>query len=734
MAYELKAIFEVQDRMSAKVRKITQEINKLDIAFKRATASATQFNNTQNKQTSVVNRVSNSFKTYNNTINNTSNTINRNTSIINHNTQAISNNITQINHYNSAANAMRSNVSKQASTLGNLRNMLLGVATAYIGAQGAAKAFNVTIGAAAQYEQQSMALAGMIGDAKLANDYLKMVEKTAVKSPVLNSTEMMGSSKAFVGLTKDISQLEKIWGLVERIQAFSGVDTHQASFSTKELFQGDYVSMYDAIGLDKKELQKITKMGGLDKKVNALDKLLNKMGVNQKMVDNMGNTTLGLWSQLEEKAQSFFRKIGESGNTKLGGVLRQINSVFDSITTKEFIAEADAALAGVLQKAIDVGKFLWKWREPVMYVTGAIAGAMTALVGVGIIAALANPISLIAAGITAAAVGMKALYDNSATFRGMIDGIVSKAKELWSAFQSGGTSGLLSSLLPPSMIEDINRMKEAVGTFVTYLAEKWTAIQPTVDMLKFAFQTAVENVVSVLSTLWNIAGPILSVLGNAISIIGDVAVMVFNNVIAPAIAFNTKLFQILWTVVGPILELLGACFKVLGTVIMWLWDTIVAPFVDYWTSGLVAGLNLVMPVLDKVGGMFKTIGSWISSAAGHVSSFADTLSKIKIPDWVQKLGGSATKLVQKMIPGGVDGSHYHGLSYVPTDNYVANLHRGEKVLTASEAKSYDEGKGGKGGGVTITGNTFNVREESDIKKIAYELSKLLEREAFQYIK
>jgi len=282
------------------------------------------------------------------------------------------------------------------------------------------------------------------------------------------------------------------------------------------------------------------------------------------------------------------------------------------------------------------------------------------------------------------------------------------------------------------MIEDINRMKEAVGTFVTYLAEKWTAIQPTVDMLKFAFQTAVENITSVLSTLWNIAGPILSVLGNAISIIGDVAVMVFNNVIAPAIAFNTKLFQILWTVVGPILELLGACFKVLGTVIMWLWDTIVAPFVDYWTSGLVAGLNLVMPVLDKVGGMFKTIGSWISAAAGHVSSFADTLSKIKIPDWVQKLGGSATKLVQKMIPGGdKPKGHYHGISNVPYDGYQISAHKGERLLTAQESKEFNEGKGNSIGKISITGNTFNVREESDIEKVAMQLAKLMEREAFQ---
>ncbi len=38
----------------------------------------------------------------------------------------------------------------------------------------------------------------------------------------------------------------------------------------------------------------------------------------------------------------------------------------------------------------------------------------------------------------------------------------------------------------------------------------------------------------------------------------------------------------------------------------------------------------------------------------------------------------------------VDGSHAAGLAYVPYDGYVAELHRGERVLTASEAREYIE--------------------------------------------
>ena len=38
--------------------------------------------------------------------------------------------------------------------------------------------------------------------------------------------------------------------------------------------------------------------------------------------------------------------------------------------------------------------------------------------------------------------------------------------------------------------------------------------------------------------------------------------------------------------------------------------------------------------------------------------------------------------------GGGDGSHAAGLTYVPFDGYMAQLHRGEMVLTALEARAY----------------------------------------------
>ena len=71
---------------------------------------------------------------------------------------------------------------------------------------------------------------------------------------------------------------------------------------------------------------------------------------------------------------------------------------------------------------------------------------------------------------------------------------------------------------------------------------------------------------------------------------------------------------------------------------------------------------------------------------------------------------------------GVWRSHAAGLERVPYDGYAALLHEGERVLTAREARQADQGGGAQ---VTITGNTFEVRQESDIDAIAEALYRRL---------
>lgn len=55
----------------------------------------------------------------------------------------------------------------------------------------------------------------------------------------------------------------------------------------------------------------------------------------------------------------------------------------------------------------------------------------------------------------------------------------------------------------------------------------------------------------------------------------------------------------------------------------------------------------------------------------------------------------------------LSGSHAAGLSYVPYDGYVAELHRGERVLTAAQSREYGGGGGGSSIVVNVTAPNLN---------------------------
>lgn len=76
----------------------------------------------------------------------------------------------------------------------------------------------------------------------------------------------------------------------------------------------------------------------------------------------------------------------------------------------------------------------------------------------------------------------------------------------------------------------------------------------------------------------------------------------------------------------------------------------------------------------------------------------------------------------------IDGSHAGGLSYVPYDGYIAELHRGERVLTRSDADSYRK-SGGAGGttgpiqaSATLQAGTININNAGDAKALVAALA------------
>lgn len=122
----------------------------------------------------------------------------------------------------------------------------------------------------------------------------------------------------------------------------------------------------------------------------------------------------------------------------------------------------------------------------------------------------------------------------------------------------------------------------------------------------------------------------------------------------------------------------------------------------------VAAFNALWDGIRSVG---NSILGWVSGFASSIKSFISG-----IVEGFNSVVGSANSA--KSAAASVKGRHANGLDYVPHNGYIAELHKGERVLTAQENKEYNEGRRGQGG------DTFNFY---NTKPDAYEYARQMKR-------
>lgn len=109
-----------------------------------------------------------------------------------------------------------------------------------------------------------------------------------------------------------------------------------------------------------------------------------------------------------------------------------------------------------------------------------------------------------------------------------------------------------------------------------------------------------------------------------------------------------------------------------------------------WFNGVVEkfvdiGENIINRLLDGLKQAWEGVKSWFTNA------------------WNNLFSNRSVDISANVSGSGVDGSHAGGLDYVPFDGYVAELHRGEQVLTAEEARDYRRG----GRAVSVVQNIYS---------------------------
>lgn len=266
-----------------------------------------------------------------------------------------------------------------------------------------------------------------------------------------------------------------------------------------------------------------------------------------------------------------------------------------------------------------------------------------------------------------------------------------------------GVAELIKEIVPVAMqyipqiiTEFLPTIADAAVGIVTSIG---TAIFENIDqILEFGQQMLDSLLEGITSNAGNISGPVTE-------IITKFGTFILENLPEIIMAGINILLSLVQGIVESIPELATAATKAIIELASYLLsvenlEKILAVGGDLINS-LAEGIANSLDLLIQAGAnVVESIKQGIASAWDGIVSWFNGI-------WDSLFGNRSVNVNVNKTTSGVDGSHAGGLPYVPFNGYIAELHKGERVLTASEAKAYKNGEKSGGGGVTVIQNIYS---------------------------
>ena len=165
-------------------------------------------------------------------------------------------------------------------------------------------------------------------------------------------------------------------------------------------------------------------------------------------------------------------------------------------------------------------------------------------------------------------------------------------------------------------------------------------------------------------------------------------------------------------------QIIQAGFDIITNLISGIMDAIpdLVDSIPELIDALVQGFgNMVDTYMDIGASIIQGITDGISAAWNGLVSWFNGL-------WDGLFGNRNVAVNVSASGSGVNGSHRNGLPYVPFDGYIAELHKGEAVLTRQEASYYRRGESGNGptNNFTININGMQFTNSADLAHAIYK--------------
>ena len=343
---------------------------------------------------------------------------------------------------------------------------------------------------------------------------------------------------------------------------------------------------------------------------------------------------------------------------KVGDVLEKLKDAAPVIAT---IAGAFTGLYGTLKTAEKLKNF----------------GEMMAAISKAgrLVASLGGPIAIVVAAIAALVAGFATLYATNEDFRNGVNAA-------WDAISS--------------------KVQEVVDFVQPYVETAMQFIGQVIEQVVADVTPVIESIGSAFSAAWSLIQTIGSWIIALFQAVFQAIVVIFTP-FAPIIS---GFFQGAWTIIQSIWNVAVSFFQTVFDLITGIFSTIDAvlsgDFESAWES--------IQGIFESVFDFFSTVGqNVVEGIKGGIAAVWDGLVSFVQGLWEGIKSIFVINASDVKNNTGANGSHAGGLDYVPFNNYVANLHRGEMVLTADEADSYRRGKG-SGNGFVLTQNIYASKQ------------------------